>query len=82
MASGSIGRGRRNGSDIADTGWMAERRMSWGDESDGNNEQSMEYQEVRFNKRKKGSMGDGSDSEQTNKSSGSRYEADTEVEGK
>lgn len=56
--------------------------MSWGDESDGNNEQDMEYQEVRFNKRKKkGSMGDGSDSEQImNKSSGSRNEADKEVE--
>lgn len=58
--------------------------MSWGDESDGNNEQDMEYQEVRFNKRKKkGSMGDGSDSEQImNKSSGSRNEADKEVKEK
>ncbi len=32
---------------------MAEGRMAWGDTSDCDNGQDMEYQEVRYNKRKK-----------------------------
>ncbi len=56
--------------------------MAWGDTSDCDNGQDMEYQEVRYNKRKKkSSLGDGSDCEQTiNKIRHARTEGDKEVE--
>jgi len=60
----------------------AEGRKAWGESSDDDNEQEMDYQEVRYNKRKKkSSMDDGSDCERTiNKVKQTRSEADKEEE--
>lgn len=62
-----------------------EGRKVWGETSDDDNDQEMDYQEVKCNKRKKkSSMGDGSDCERTiNKvkqmSSGADKEEDREI---
>lgn len=59
---------------------MAEGGAEWGDTSDEDNGQNMEYQEVRYNKRKKkSSLGDGSDCEHTKHT---RSEAIKEMSGK
>lgn len=59
-----------------------EGRKAWGETSDDDSDQEMDYQEERYNKRKKkSSMGDGSDCEQTiNKVKQTRSEADKEEE--